>query len=211
MSSLEPVLNKALDLDARAYMLLQPLTQKTLAFRMQNPDFECSFVFAQRTVHLLGHFESAADVTLTASAKSLLQYVRDQSTPPAQLNIKITGDLLVLKHALCLLNEVKPDWEEGLSYWVGDMAAHKLGVFGQGLWSWSKTSIARVKQQIQFFLSEQNQEWLTRGELESFSETMDHLRIDVERLELKVARLERQQVEKKTNRVENRVEEDAPT
>lgn len=191
LAGIEPLINQALRLDPAASALLAPLVGKTLAISLTDVKLECSVVFSEESITLISAFEPTADTTLTAPLLSLIRFARDPDLSLKPLNIRISGDIQTLKPLLQLLQEVEPDWEEALAARIGDSAASQLGYWSRQVMQWSAISRKRVTDQAKYFLDQGNHRYMTHAELSEFFDEIDDLNIDSERLELKVARLER--------------------
>jgi ubiquinone biosynthesis protein UbiJ len=191
LAGVEPLINQALRLDPTARGLLQPLTGKTLAISLTDINLDFSVLFSDESITLISHFEPAADTTLTAPLMSLIRFARDPEQSLKPLNIRISGDIQTLQPLLKLLQEVEPDWEEALAGRIGDSAASQIGYWSRQIVQWSSQSRQRMAAQTKAFLDQGDHRYVTHSELTEFFDAIDDFNIDSERLELKVARLER--------------------
>lgn len=201
LAGIEPLINQALRLDPAARALLEPLVGKTLAISLTDINLEFSVVFSEQSITLISAFEPAADTTLTAPLLSLIRFARNPDQALKPLNIRISGDIQTLKPLLQLLQEVEPDWEEALAARIGDSAASQLSYWTRQVMQWSAISRQRVTEQAKSFLDQGEHRYVTYNELTAFFDEIDDLNIDTERLELKVARLERKRQRAKSAKV----------
>jgi ubiquinone biosynthesis protein UbiJ len=191
LASIEPLINQALRLDPAAGELLHPLSGKTLAISLTDINLDFSVLFSDESITLISQFEAAADTSLTAPLMSLIRFARDPEQSLKPLNIRISGDIQTLKPLLRLLQEVEPDWEEALAARIGDSAASQLGYWSRQVIQWSTLSRKRVADQAKAFLDQGEHRFVTHADILGFFDEIDDLNIDSERLELKIARLER--------------------
>ena len=115
----------------------------------------------------------------------------DEKTNTFTPDMEISGDANLAQRFQQILRNMEIDWEEHLSHWVGDTAAHKLGrVFKQ-----SRELIKEVHQTVQMDISEylryEKNMLPDRDEVAEYIAAVDVLRNDAERLQLRIARLQK--------------------
>jgi ubiquinone biosynthesis protein UbiJ len=83
------------------------------------------------------------------------------------------------------------DWEEPLSKLFGDSVAHEVGRGVRGLVSWARVASETFSSDLGEYLREERRLTPTQLEVDDFTAHVDRVRDDVERLELRIARLDR--------------------
>ena len=68
---------------------------------------------------------------------------------------EVTGDLHVAEAFATLLKLARPDLEEELSHWVGDVAARELGLAAAGAVAWLKRAGAALEMNAAEFLQDE--------------------------------------------------------
>lgn len=91
-----------------------------------------------------------------------------------------------------LMAFAKPDLEEELSGLVGDVAAHGIGDMARNIARWGRDARATAGQNISEYLQEESRAVPSRYEVDRFAGQVDALRDDVDRLEARIRRYERQ-------------------
>lgn len=194
LTGLEPVVNHALQADPKRDQLLKPLAGKTLTIRLHHPDMTFSLLFAKQSVHLLREHllnekSTAADATIHTNGQDLCrQLLRPQQiNPPSSL--KLDGDALLIQAFWKLCTHFNPQWEHWLSPYLGHVAAYHLGQTGRRALSWAHMVVNRLTQTTVDYLQFDAKWWVSRREAEDFYNSVDHLRLTSERLEMRLARL----------------------
>jgi ubiquinone biosynthesis protein UbiJ len=79
--------------------------------------------------------------------------------------------------------------EEGLSRWVGDVAAHQVGRVLRGVAGWGEHAGETVAANVKEYLQEETRDLVPRPELEGFAADVTALEQAVSLLEERVTRL----------------------
>jgi ubiquinone biosynthesis protein UbiJ len=72
--------------------------------------------------------------------------------------------------------------EEGLSRWVGDIAAHQVGRVLRGIAGFGRRTEQTIAADISEYLQEESRDLVTRTELEEFLAAVDEVREAADRL-----------------------------
>lgn len=133
------------------------------------------------------------DVTISGPPFTLLRLLGsldsvDGVLPP---DVSISGELQLVQKLTSLAKRANFDWEEPLSKLFGDSVAHEVGRGVRGLVSWARAASETFSSDLGEYLREERRLTPTRLEVGDFATHVDRVRDDVERLELRVARLNR--------------------
>jgi ubiquinone biosynthesis protein UbiJ len=90
-----------------------------------------------------------------------------------------------------LLQDARPDLEEELSRWVGDIPARRLGVFARDSLSWLRRTQQTAAANVAEYLQEESRDLVNRTELDEFLRGVDELRESGDRVAARLSRLER--------------------
>ncbi len=195
-AALEAAFNTWLRLDARthgdALVRLQALQGKLVCLHIQNPALPLYFLPTTREVKVSAAYDAEPDVTIhgTALAFMRLSQATDAGKGMLENGIKIDGDLGLGEQFSQILREVDVDWEALLAQAVGDILAHQVGQLGRDTHSWLESSAEAMRLNTREYLQEEAH-WLpTDCEIRHFLDEIDTLRMDTDRLEARIKRLE---------------------
>ncbi|HEV2614935.1 MAG TPA: SCP2 sterol-binding domain-containing protein [Gammaproteobacteria bacterium] len=106
-------------------------------------------------------------------------------------DIDVTGDLVFLQDFKNRLSEIDPDWEEGLAQLIGDPLAHQIGNFFRQANQTQREFRTQFGRNITEYLQEETDCLPTREETEDFYKAVDKLYLDTERLDARIALLDK--------------------
>jgi ubiquinone biosynthesis protein UbiJ len=106
-------------------------------------------------------------------------------------DVQIHGDIELGRRIKILIQELDLDWEELLSRYIGDILAHQLGNGIRSFKAWSRHAIETLGQDLAEYLHEEIQLLPNHSEVAAFLDTVDRLRADLNRLEIRIQRLHR--------------------
>jgi len=134
----------------------------------------------------------AADATVTGGPLALLELARSGSQGVVQRGaVTISGDAQLAEQFQELARLLAPDFEEELSLVIGDVPAHQLarwaGIGGRWLGNAARTTFVNVAE----YLAHERADLVPRQEGEQFLRGVDAAREAVDRLEARLALLER--------------------
>ena len=124
---IETGFNKLLKESVETPRLMTKLKGKILAVTLVELEKQLFFVFSHQ-VDILTNFEGEPDCRLTLNL-SILPELRDKNNITQliqQGRLVLDGDLQTAQDFSLLLSMIKPDMEELLSRYTGDIIAHKL-------------------------------------------------------------------------------------
>jgi ubiquinone biosynthesis protein UbiJ len=132
-----------------------------------------------------------ADATISGSPPALLQLLRN-ARPVAQsrFSVQIRGDAEIANRYRELFALAKPDFEEELSRWIGDMPARHLSQVARSVRSWARRTRRTAGENIAEYLQEEGRDLISKPELDEFLQGVDGVRESVDRIEARLARLE---------------------
>ena len=195
LEGLERAINALLALDPVARERLAGLHGKTVRIQLSGIDLTIHVVPGHDgRVRLLGSIEGEPDATLTGSPLDLVR-ASDKEQGHAQLfagNVRVDGDTGVAQRFSDALGGLDIDWEEQLSKLTGDVFAHELGRGLRGARRESERVGRSMRDNLSEYLTEEARVLPHRYEVEDFIVDVDALRDDADRLEARIARLEKQ-------------------
>ncbi len=110
----------------------------------------------------------------------------DGVLPP---DVSISGDLRLVEKLAVVAKRVDFDWEEPLTKLFGDSLSHEIGRGLRGFVSWASAAYETFSTDVGEYVREERHLSPTKLEIEDFATRVDMIRDDVERLEVRIARL----------------------
>jgi ubiquinone biosynthesis protein UbiJ len=135
---------------------------------------------------------TAATATLSATPFDLLRLLSaDGVGGVKRTRAALSGDLDVAERYARMLKLARPDLEEEVAKWLGDVPAHALGEVARGIGAWLTRAGAALRMNTAEYLQEESRAVPAPLEAQAFYTDVERLRDDVERLEARLARLSR--------------------
>ncbi len=135
--------------------------------------------------------EGDVDLTVTGSLAGLRSLAGSQDALHSG-DVTITGDLRVASHLREILAGIDPDWQELVSPMIGDTATHKLERAARDALAWLGRTRESLAEDTHDYLVDEVSLVANSYDLARFSDAVDDIREDADRLAARVTRLERQ-------------------
>jgi ubiquinone biosynthesis protein UbiJ len=129
------------------------------------------------------------DVVIRGTPLALARQFRAQggTLDPA---VEVRGDAQLGRSFQAVLATVDVDWEEHLSWLVGDTAAHQMGNALREFGQWGRQVLNTLLQDAGEYFKEETRDLPPNGALAEFLDQVDRLRDAVDRLEARIRRLQ---------------------
>ena len=139
-----------------------------------------------------------ADVTVRGAPFSLLRFAfgSDREALVLSDEVSLHGDIALATRLQRIVARMDLDLEEALAQRIGDMPAHEIMRGMRGLGGWLRDAGSALLADASEYLRYEAAMTPRREEVERFVRDVDDLRDDVERLDARVLRLERRQVDR---------------
>jgi ubiquinone biosynthesis protein UbiJ len=190
-ATLQTAVNRFLELDQTAKTRLQQLAGKVLAVELSDLPVILYFMPTEDVLQIFSHYDGAVDTRLRGTSFQLLSM--SVSARPGENvfkgEVQIQGDVELGQEFQDILRAMDIDWEERLSFVVGDVAAHKMGNAVRSMLGWGAQTVASLQDNLAEYLKFETGTVPARFEIDAFEQDVDTLRNDVERLEARVQRL----------------------
>lgn len=184
----ERTLDSALSGSSAAQHDLKQLNGKTIAVELKELPFKLYFLPRDGKLHVHAEHDGPSDIAVRAASFALLEAVWKRGEAPPR-GIQINGDAETAQTFSRLLKQADLDWEELLSRYIGDVAAHQIGSLARGFMRWGKDAAGRLGQDMAEYLVYESAMLPPRHEVESFLDEVDRLKSDVDRLAARLQRL----------------------
>jgi len=196
-AALEEALNLYLDLDHDAKAQLARLHGRVIALQVLGVGVTLYLVPGPTRLQVLSRYDGQPDCVLRGSPLALARLSEPERGADRLFagEVEIHGDTELAHRFGKILGQIDIDWEEQLSRLTGDILAHELGNAARGAQRWGREARHSLGLDLKEYLQEETRLLPNRWEIEGFLAGVDEVRDDVERLEARVARLERRLAE----------------
>ena len=191
LASAEALLNRGIDASTRAATLARRLEGTSLQVDIEGIT-RLRVATVGGRLALVTADEVEADATISGTPPALLQLFRGGTNRvggrPAAL-IRGNAEIANMYRELFVL--ARPDPEEELSRWLGDFAARRLSQFARRAIEAARHAGRTAGENIAEYLQEEGRDLVNKTELEEFLRHVDALRETADRIEARLALVER--------------------
>ncbi len=189
---IESLLNRNVAGSTRARELVARLEGRSLEVRAAPTPLAIRFCVSDGKVLVSGGGESEPDAVIEGTPLSLATLAGPQ--PEERLRrgeVRISGDAETAQSFQKLFNAARPDFEEELSRLVGDPVAHHVANAARSVFEFGRRAAETFARNMGEYLTEESRDLPARPEVEAWIEQVDRLREAADRLEARLALLER--------------------
>jgi ubiquinone biosynthesis protein UbiJ len=190
LASAEAGLNRNIAASSQAAALAKRLEGTSLQVNVEGITSARAACSGGRLALLAGD-DSPADAVITGSAPALLQMLKSAS-PSAQTraSVQVRGDAEIANQYRELFAAARPDLEEELSRWVGDLPARHLSQLAKSVRAWARRARRTAGENIAEYLQEEGRDLVSKTEVEEFLRGVDGVREGMDRIEARLKGLE---------------------
>ena len=189
---IETVVNRLLRWDADTLSRVAELDGKVIRLRIAGTrPLEIFVLPSAAGLSLRAQHDGEPDVTLTGDLPVFARFALRRAVPemvPAG-EVQISGDIDLGQRFQHLIEKIDIDWETQAARVLGDVAAHQLGNALRDLRDWSRQSRQTLRADVVEYLQEESRLLPLRSRAEGFQRAVESLRLDAERLEIRIQRL----------------------
>ena len=204
-SGIELAMNQLLKLDDDSQQRLKKLSGKSLQVTIKELPWPLLFSFSEqidvRTVvtqdYNLEPPTEPVDCLIELNLETLPK-LKDSSKLTQliqQKQLNLIGDIYVAQTFSALLKDLDVDWEEQLSQYTGDVAAHQTFSSMRTLFDMAKAQIEQGAVELGEHLTQSDSIAVKPSEMVEFSRGVNELRSVTERLSARIALLEQAKVD----------------
>lgn len=185
------VLNRNIRETTPARELCNKLDGSVIAVRVRNTALATWFIVHDDVLELTTDHDGEPDVLISGSLLTLARMAGESGVGALRDgSLELTGDAHTAERFQRLLAYARPDPEEELSGLVGDAAAHRVGNIVRGVGGWARDARSTMGANIREYLQEESRDAPSRYEVERFTQQVNTLRDDTDRLEARIDRLQ---------------------
>lgn len=184
--------NAVLDLDPESRQRLKKLEGKAINIELRPFHFIFHCTFINDKLQFVYHESLQAEATIRGTPLQMLGVMIDKQNRQRFFadDLTIEGDAEAAQQLIDLFDRLDIDWEEILSHFVGDIPAHHGGSLFRRALSWVKRAGSELTQDLNEYTHEEAMWFPTREALNDFFNEIDTLKMDADRLEVKINMLE---------------------
>lgn len=193
LAPLQAALNRNIGMSTPARAHARELDGQRVVIHSPDVDLNLSFAFSEEVVQLSTASAEGANCVIKGSPLTLLRLAG--TAPEAAFRdgaAEIEGDALVGQSFQKFLKFARPDWEEELSRFIGDVAAHQLVRGLKGFMQWGRQSTEAMALNTAEYLQEESRELPSSAEAQHFMADVDTLREEADRVEAHLKKMERE-------------------
>jgi len=191
---LETAFREYLALDANSPVLLAPLAGKVIAVTITPFNETLYLCPATDAIQLLDIYPDEPDTRLTGSLLAFgLMGISDK--PMRSIfagDVVIEGDMHTGRRFQELFAKLDINLEDKLARYTGERFAHNISQFFRTSQEWSKETLETFRLNAAEFLQEETRDLPALPEADIFYQHIDDLRLDFDRLQSRLERLENQ-------------------
>jgi ubiquinone biosynthesis protein UbiJ len=203
LAAIESLLNRGVDQSLRARAVTGRLNGTSLELRIEGlapiriAVFSGRLALASAVGPGAGAVSGAGadpDAVIAGPPLALLDLFarrEDSSAPRGSERVHISGDAEIAARYRELLELARPDWEEELSRLIGDLPARRVSLAARAALSWARGFARTAQANVAEYLQEESRALVSKPEVEEFLAQVDVLRETADRVEARIARLER--------------------
>lgn len=192
LASLEAVLNRNLDESAEAASSLRHLDGRSLRIDITSLISVRAAVHGTRLLLSSGNALEGADAVISGSAFALMNLLAaNAANPGSASSVQVSGDAEMANRFRDLFKLLRPDIEGEVARFIGEVPAHGLARFASAAMHWSRRAASSGRQNIAEYLQEESRDLVNKTELEEFLRGVDHVREATDRIEARLAAMER--------------------
>ncbi len=198
LAAAEAAMNRALELAPAGRAALAELEDCVFALHCTAPQLDVFLQPGSGSIRLMGIYDGPVTTSILGQASDFAE-LATANDPAAALingNLELHGDSAPLIELQRTLAHLDVDWEAPLVDALGDVAGHQLATLLKGAFSWGRQASAGLARQLEEFIHEEARLTPPRLELEDFYREVHELQMQVERIELRTARLRKRLHEK---------------
>ena len=192
--ALEAALNRALALDPETRDSLRALDGQRVALTLEAPPLALQVcVDGERLVVGPIASEGEPDLSVRSTLAGLfaqLPMFRRDDAPPVG-KVRVAGDADLARRLQRLAERFDPDWQQPFTRVFGDVLGVQIAKAVAAALKQARVAGRNFAESAAEYVTEESRDVVPRAELNAFHDEVDALRDDVERIAVKIGRLQR--------------------
>ncbi|UTA48547.1 SCP2 sterol-binding domain-containing protein [Simiduia sp. 21SJ11W-1] len=190
LAAAERLVNEALRFDPATRARLKALAGKVVHLHITEPAFDVYLHMGTQGIELLSHCELPVHCKVSGRLSALLTLATSEQLNITGAGVQVSGQTQLLLALKNCLGELDIDWADWLAQYLGDELAGPLGAAARRVHEYGKQQLAGARDQLEPYLSEELKVLPTATALANFSDAVDQLAQDTDRLEARLRALQ---------------------
>lgn len=187
--TLDRMIKRALSLDPATQQRLQAYAGKRIFIETRAPVLQLVVHIENDGIHLDTESSLHPHATIEAPSLELLKMVFSNEAHFIGGPVKVNGDILLVQELHSIARDMDIDWETGLSRILGDTFSYPVSRGLHHLFGFANRVTATFLRNTGDYLREEKELVPVKWEVEEFLNDNRDLRVDLDRLESRLARL----------------------
>lgn len=191
LKRLERLVNHTLSLDGAFLDELGKLSGKVISLEFINTELNIFLLLQDAGIYIISDYDGEVHVRIRGTPSDMFAYLISarQGSDNFTGTLEIAGDVGLAQRFQTMMRRIDIDWEEHLSHLVGDTLAHKAGNLIRKVLDFSNKTKKTLALDISEYLLYEKEVLPERSEVDAFTNMVDELRNDVERLKARINRI----------------------
>lgn len=190
---IEGALNQALNMDPAGRAALLGVLARPVQFSLTEPaPLTLTLTAVGQQISVGSNAAENPALELSGRPLAFAALALGDNSVFANGRLTVAGDAATAHQFQRALSQLDPDWEGALAQHIGDIPAHFIGQRLRGAIRWSKSAASVLNANVEEYIHEESQSLPGRRELEATFTDIDHLSLQVERLDARIGRLSHQ-------------------
>ena len=186
-TSMEKVINSALRYDPASQKSISQI-EHILAIESTIPQLTLYIHGKQDGIYISSHCESPVTTHLRGTPLALLSLVK-QPTNLANSGVELSGRVGLLEQWQQVLQQLDIDWEDAISQVLGDIAGPTIAQGIRTSLGWARDQQQTQQRLLKDYIEEELQLTPTQAELTQFSDGVNQVSQDLDRIDARIAQL----------------------
>ena len=201
LATVERAINTALRTDPATAAKVAVHSGRLVAIEITLPPIAVYALIVEDGVELYHRSDATADVSVKGNPMDLAAQLLDWQTRPGVIGgpVQITGNSDLLQELQELVRELHIDWGALLEPVTGSELAQQIDYGARQFFGWAKQAASRLVDQLGDYVGNESGLIPSRREVYEFGQDVDDLRMDVDRLDARIQRLQTTRAEQNHN------------
>jgi len=192
LTPIEAMLKRHIAGSSRARTLLAGIAGHSMELRFAATPFRVRIAASPDAISVRPAAGEPADAVVEGTPFAFLRLATGDAAKSIRAGgMDVQGDAEVAEGFRRLLDAARPDLEEELSRFTGDVAAHTIAGFARDALAFGQRAGDTLARNVSEYLTEESHDLPVRIEVEEFLDGVDRLRESVDRLDARLAAIER--------------------